>query len=76
MDIAEWLNSEEPEEAKYSLKFIALQISCVYSVCVSVLRDKNVNKDCIAIVCELIIDIIAVMLHNDNLDIKTEIAVS
>jgi len=33
-DIAEWLNSEESEEVKYSLKFIALQISQVYCVCV------------------------------------------
>jgi len=36
LDIAEWLNSEEPEEVKYSLKFIALQISWAYSVCVCV----------------------------------------
>jgi hypothetical protein len=66
MDIAEWLNSEELEEVKYSLKFIALQISWTYSVCVSVLHDMNVNKDCIAILCQLIIDIISVVLYNDN----------
>jgi hypothetical protein len=68
VDIAEWLNSEEPEEVKYSLKFTVLQISEAYSmcVCVSVLHDMYVNKDCIAIVCQLIIDIIAVVLHNDN----------
>jgi len=35
-------------------------------VCVCVLHDMNVNKDCIAIVRQLIIDIIAVVLHNDN----------
>jgi hypothetical protein len=75
LDIAEWLNSDEPEEVKYSLKFIALQISWAYSVCVcvSVLHDMNVNKDCMAILCQLII---AVVLYNDSWVWEIEIAVS
>lgn len=32
----------------------------------SVLHDMNVNKDCIAIPCQLIIDMIAVVHHYDN----------